>query len=109
LDDVTHPRTWKKETIVRSASRGSARIVLLVLIQHADWIGRVAMSFPDLARSGSLSERQAKRAVTMLVDLGEIEVVRRGKGRASNAYRVLWIAPRSSDIICHYYGNGKSP
>lgn len=84
----------------RSPTRGSARLVLLVLADRANDDGVCWPSVADTARRAALSERQTRRLLGKLQRIGELRVLRSGGGRrrdgAGSTNRVLLTAGRSA-------------
>lgn len=75
-----------------SQSKGSARLVLLALADEASDEGMVTAyrrSQSHLARKGNMDGGTVSRSTKALVDLGELEVLRQGDGRASTDYRII--------------------
>jgi hypothetical protein len=79
-----------------SRAKGSARMVLLALADHAGQEdGDSWPSVGRLARRCGLGERTVQQAITTLVDLGELEVQWRCGPRGANRYR-LTLTPAES-------------
>lgn len=75
-----------------SASKGSARLVLLAMADEAHDSGLLAAyprSYNHLSRKANVDVGTVARAVKTLVELGELEVIQRGDGRASTDYRLI--------------------
>ncbi len=80
----------------RSRSRGTARVVMLALADHADEDLVAYPSLTRLAQYANVDRRSAIRAVNRLVELGEL--VRIGTGRrASTIYRIVLDERPTSD------------
>lgn len=74
-----------------SSSKGSARLVLLAIADAAHESGvltQYARSQPVLARKANVDVDTVRRSIAALVELGEVEVIAEGHGRASASYRV---------------------
>lgn len=74
-----------------SRSKGNARLVLLCLADEANAVGEVrdyTLSHAALAAKANCSESAVRRSVKELVELGELEVLDQGTGRAKSTYRV---------------------
>jgi hypothetical protein len=75
-----------------SASKGTARLMLLAMADEANADGELTAykrSQSHLARKANCSPASAKRSITALVDLGEVLVLERGDGRTSSSYRIV--------------------
>lgn len=75
-----------------SASKGSARLVLLAMANEAHSTGELTAykrSHSALARAANVDEGTVGRAIKALVTLGEVEVIARGDGRKSSDYRLV--------------------
>jgi len=73
-----------------SQADGSARLVLLAIADCADDQGIAWPSLPTLALKAHISKQTARRQIAELMALGELEVVRKGNGRQSTVYRVIF-------------------
>lgn len=72
----------------RSEARGSERLVLLVLADRADDLGRCWPGVADIARRSRLSQRQTRRLIERLRTAGELIIEQAGGGtRTSGAGR----------------------
>jgi hypothetical protein len=75
-----------------SASKGSARLVLLAMADEANDQGLLTAykrSQSHLARKANVDQRTVGRAITELQELGELALLAAGNGRASSDYRLL--------------------
>jgi len=75
-----------------SASTGSARLVLLALADCAADTGEItayARSHSTLMQKANVSKASVRRAVDVLVELGELEVLAVGDGRTKSDYRIV--------------------
>lgn len=75
-----------------SASKGSARLVLLAMADEAHSNGELTAyrrSQSWLAGKANVDGGTVRRAIAQLVELGEVELLNRGDGRASSDYRLL--------------------
>lgn len=75
-----------------SRSKGGARLVLLALADEANEEGYVTAykrSQSHLARKANVGRGTARTALQLLEELGEIEIIKRGDGRASSDYRIV--------------------
>ncbi len=75
-----------------SASKGAARLVLLALADEANDDGLVTAyrrSHNHLASKANIDPSSVARVTKALTELGELEVLRVGDGRASTDYRVV--------------------
>lgn len=83
----------------QSRTKGAARLVLVVLAEHADGAG---VSWPGealIAHEANIDERTVRRVLPVIVQEGELEVRRwRKGGNEHNAYRVVLGAPDPVDI-----------
>lgn len=74
-----------------SRAKGNARLVLLALADVANDAGEVTAygrSHKRLAAKANCDEGSVGRAIAKLVELGELEVLRTGDGRASSDYQL---------------------
>lgn len=74
-----------------SASKGSARLVLLAMADEADGRGMLTAyrrSQSWLARKANVDGGTVRRAIASLIELGEVELLTRGDGRESSDYRL---------------------
>lgn len=73
--------------IKESRSRGSSRLVALILADHAHKDGGGAYpSVPTIARETRLSDRQVQRALVNLVSLGELDIAHGVGPHGTNVY-----------------------
>lgn len=75
-----------------SQSHSTARVVLLVMANEADRHGYLTAykrSQTFLAHRANTDVRTVRRSRECLVELGELQVLRQGTGRASSDYRIL--------------------
>jgi len=75
-----------------SASTGAARLVLLAMADEASREGYVTAyrrSQSWFAQKANVDDRTVRRAITALVELGEVEVITVGDGRKQADYRLL--------------------
>lgn len=75
-----------------SQSAGSARLVLLAMADEASDYGELTAyrrSYSHLARKANVTKNTVRVAIRQLQDLGEVEVLREGDGRASSDYRIV--------------------
>ena len=79
-----------------SRARGSARLVLLAIADHADDGGQAWPSVARLARMTGLSRRQVQRRVRQLVKAGELVIEQLGGGGRSTRYRIA-VQPASPE------------
>lgn len=86
----------------RSESRNGARLVLLALADRADDDGFAWPSIEDLCERTKLSERAVQKAITNLVELGELKVESGGGRRVRNRYTII-PKPRTSDGVTGEY------
>lgn len=82
----------------RSESRNGARLVMLALADRADDNGCAWPSIDDLVERTKLSPRAVQKAVTALVESGELEVENGGGRHRSNRYRII-PKPRTNDGV----------
>lgn len=68
--------------------RGGEKALLLVLGNYADEDGFSRPSVPEIGWTSGLSERQARRLLPDLEDLGILEIIEKGGGRRANRYRI---------------------
>lgn len=81
---------WAKRILANSSASDSALIVLLALGETADKDGLTRATTAELARWAKVSDRQARRDLSALQRLGEIEIHTPAAGRGRNAvYRIL--------------------
>lgn len=86
----------------RSESRNGARLVLLALADRADDDGFAWPSIEDLCERTKLSPRAVQKAITNLVELGELKVESGGGRRVRNRYTIT-PKPRTSDGVTDEY------
>lgn len=86
----------------RSESRNGARLVLLALADRADDAGFAWPSIEDLCERTKLSPRAVQKAITNLVELGELKVESGGGRRVRNRYTII-PKPRTSDGVTDEY------
>lgn len=75
-----------------SQSKGAARLVLLSMADEANDEGLLTAykrSHSHLASKSNVDGSSVTRATKVLVDLGELEILHRGNGRASTDYRIV--------------------
>lgn len=76
-----------------SAAKGTDKLVLLGLATHADSEGYAFPSHETLAKYANVDERNVRRAITRLVDSGELGLEVHGgigrKDRKTNRYQIL--------------------
>lgn len=75
-----------------SESKGSARLVLLAMADEANDQGLLTAyrrSQSWFAKKARVDAGTVKRAIATLVELGELEILARGDGRASSDYRLV--------------------
>lgn len=75
-----------------SQSKGAARLVLLSMADEANDEGLLTAykrSHSHLASKANVDGSSVTRATKVLVDLGELEILHQGNGRASTDYRIL--------------------
>lgn len=77
----------------KSRARGSHKLVLLALAEHADRNGEAELSLRDMAMLCGLSKTRVEEIIQALVDLGELRIRAAGAGRG-NPTR-YWITLRS--------------
>lgn len=87
-----------------SNATGNARLVLLAIADCADDSGANAWpSLQSIARKAKVSRRTAIRAISELVDMGELECTRgagqRGAGGVTNRYRVTMVPAPTGDTV----------
>lgn len=87
---------------IRSESRNGARLVLLALADRADDDGFAWPSIEDLCERTKLSPRAVQKAITNLVELGELKVESGGGRRVRNRYTII-PKPRTSDGVTGEY------
>ena len=88
------------DVFARSASKGSARLVLLALADVANDEGEVTAykrSHRILAAKANIDAKTVPRAIAALVDLGEVVVLEAGAGRRSADYRITLPAETPHD------------
>jgi DNA-binding transcriptional ArsR family regulator len=68
--------------------RVGEKAVALVLANYADEDGISRPSVPELSWTSGLSERQARRILPDLEDLGIVDIIEKGGGRRANRYRI---------------------
>lgn len=76
----------------RSASKGTARLVLLALADEASKTGHVTAykrSRAHIAAKCNCSVPAVRRAIADLVELGELEILKMGTGHTETDYRVV--------------------
>lgn len=86
----------------RSESRNGARLVMLALADRADDDGFAWPSIEDLCERTKLSPRAVQKAITNLVELGELKVESGGGRRVRNRYTIV-PKPRTSDGVTGEY------
>ena len=72
----------------QSASKGTARVILLALADHANEHMTAYPSLATLARYANVTRRNAIAAIERLITIGELEVVGQGR-RNVNIYRII--------------------
>lgn len=75
-----------------SASKGSARLVLLAMADEASDAGQLfayRRSHSHLARKANVDEGTVRKAIRVLEALGELVVVHQGNGRESSDYQLV--------------------
>lgn len=85
--------------LTSSKSKGTPRLVLIALADVAHDSGEVsayARSHKILAAKANCHEDTVQKAISALVDLGEVKVTRRGDGRASTDYIITIEGGRES-------------
>lgn len=96
-----------------SQARGTAKVVLLGIANH-DGDGGAFPSQETLAKYANVAERNVRKAIDQLVELGEVEVIERGglwgglvsPRHQSNAYRVLVQCPADCDRTANHRCQG---
>ncbi len=86
-----------------SKAKGSARLVLAALADHADHKGEVCMSQRDLGQLVALSKTSVVEATEKLIEIGELRIVGGGKGRG-NPLR-YWV----TGVHKRYYWSEQAP
>ncbi|MGW7688896.1 helix-turn-helix domain-containing protein [Streptomyces asiaticus] len=86
----------------RSEARNGARLVMLALADRADDDGFAWPSVEDLCERTKLSPRAVQKAITSLVELGELKVESGGGRRVRNRYTIT-PKPRTSDGVTDEY------
>lgn len=86
----------------RSEARNGARLVMLALADRADDAGFAWPSIEDLCDRTKLSPRAVQKAITNLVELGELKVESGGGRRVRNRYTII-PKPRTSDGVTGEY------
>lgn len=86
----------------RSESRNGARLVMLALADRADDDGFAWPSIEDLCERTRLSPRAVQKALSNLVELGELKVESGGGRRVRNRYTII-PKPRTSDGVTGEY------
>lgn len=66
-----------------SKAKGSARLLLAALADHADHKGEVAISQRELGQLVALSKTSVVEATEKLIQLGELRILGEGKGRGN--------------------------
>lgn len=74
--------------VMRSHSHGAARFALFVLALAADEL-LVEISYSDLAAVLGIGVASCRRPIRQLIELGELEIVRRASGRRPSVYRIV--------------------
>jgi len=78
-----------RKVLEQSRARGSARMVLVVIAEHANHQGQRSFpGIPTISREANLSERQTYRALRKLVNSGELEIQKEKGPHGTNLYRV---------------------
>ncbi|QCO16964.1 helix-turn-helix domain-containing protein (plasmid) [Azospirillum brasilense] len=77
-----------------SQATGSARVVLLALADHANEAFEAWPSQATLAGMAKVTDRQVRKALRRLVELGEITPIRTGP-RGVTVYRITCGAPEA--------------
>ena|ERR1700676_1484656 len=86
-----------KWVLRNSKAKGSARLVLLSIAEHADRNGERAWpSIATISRETGVHRASVFRSLIVLVQIGEVEMVRSGGGRHSqtNHYRLKLVSPQ---------------
>ena len=108
------------ETSIAAWAADVSGSTLLVLVAMADWCNPKGICYPSMARiahRANISERQARRAVSALIQLGGLTVIKDGKGGRGKApmYRVTpERLPQKAPFVADWYevhpeGGAESP
>ena len=74
-----------------SKASGADYVFLLVMARWADDQGICHPSVPALARCCHVSERSVQETMGRLIELGELKLLEKGGGRATNTYQILCV------------------
>ena len=82
---------WMNRVFKHSQSTLAARLVLLALADNVnnDSNGECWPSLVTLAEKAKVNRRTVQRSIDLLVEMGEVEVVKIGAGTRSSRYRLL--------------------
>ena len=72
-----------RSVLESSKAKGSERLLLLVIAEHADKDGIAWPGNELLARESAMSKRQVQRLIQSLVDKKELDIVQEGDGRGN--------------------------
>lgn len=72
-----------RSVLESSKAKGSERLLLLVIAEHADKDGIAWPGNELLARESAMSKRQVQRLIQSLVDKNELDIVQEGDGRGN--------------------------
>lgn len=81
-----------------SKAKGSHKLVLLALADHADRSGQSSLSQRDISNLCCLSKSRVDEIIRSLVDAGELRVIDHGAGRGNPA--TYWITPPEKARNC---------
>jgi len=76
------------DTVIRCLPSVSQRLILVVCWRHANPKGEFRVSLKQLARATGICQRQVRRAVNGLVDIGALQVVKPCQGTIPTTYRI---------------------
>jgi CTP-dependent riboflavin kinase len=97
---------WAAE---QTAGGPMAKLVLLVVAEHADRHGRATTSVATLARETEASERTVRRALDTLTDRRLLARARRQRGTGADTSSAYWLNPQPSTSDRHRrHGDGHS-
>ncbi|NGO73469.1 helix-turn-helix domain-containing protein [Streptomyces sp. SB3404] len=88
----------------RSESRNGPRLVMLALADRADDDGFAWPSIEDLCERTKLSPRAVQKAISNLVELGELKVESGGGRRVRNRYTIIPKPCTSDGVTSEYPG-----
>lgn len=76
------------EALQQTEAKGVAALTLMWLSQEADERGRVSASSRAVSEAIGRTDRATRDALSLLIEMGEIDVAERGKGRKPTIYLV---------------------